>query len=155
MRNPPTPNFCPLQSSLPGYRPEWLVNMLFQDSNIGHFHVEFGVCFLCIKPPEMTSAPPHPPTKKVCPLHYLAWLRYLKIAIMETFHIWFIDLQCLEEELFCFWWRSKVIWGHQRSNIIHLWSSEVKKQNFPRIPKIDILIGVTIDKKASVPKIFI
>ena len=33
----------------------------------------------------------------------------------DTFHIWYIDLSCWEEEPYCFWWRSKVIWGHQRS----------------------------------------
>ena len=38
----------------------------------------------------------------------------------DTFHIWYIDLSCWEEEPYCFWWRSKVIWGHQRSKTENL-----------------------------------
>ena len=45
--------------------------------------------------------------------------------------------------------------GHLRSPEVEYHPSVVirsQKQNFPRIPKIDILIGVTIDKKAKFPK---
>ena len=38
----------------------------------------------------------------------------------DTFHIWYIDLSCWEEEPYCFWWRSEVIWGHQRSTTKNL-----------------------------------
>ena len=45
----------------------------------------------------------------------------------DTFYIWYVDLSCWEEEPYCFWWRSKVIWGHRRSNSKNL----VIELNFP------------------------
>ncbi|KAJ8041989.1 hypothetical protein HOLleu_12945 [Holothuria leucospilota] len=33
----------------------------------------------------------------------------------DTFHIWYVGLSCCEEGPYCFWQRSKVIQGHQRS----------------------------------------
>ena len=38
----------------------------------------------------------------------------------DTFHIWYIALSCWEEEPYCFWWKSEVIWGHQRSKTENL-----------------------------------
>ena len=42
--------------------------------------------------------------------------RYLKIGSVDELHTWYVDALWLEEEPYCFWWRSKVIWGHWGSN---------------------------------------
>ena len=41
--------------------------------------------------------------------------RYLKLGNLDQVHTWYVDALWLEEEAYRFWWRSKVIWGHQRS----------------------------------------
>ncbi|KAJ8024710.1 hypothetical protein HOLleu_34691 [Holothuria leucospilota] len=33
----------------------------------------------------------------------------------DTFHSWYVDMSCQGGEPYCFWQRSKVIRGHQRS----------------------------------------
>ena len=38
----------------------------------------------------------------------------------DNFHIWYIALSCWQEEPYCFWQRSEVIWGHQRSKTKNL-----------------------------------
>ncbi|KAJ8046241.1 hypothetical protein HOLleu_04856 [Holothuria leucospilota] len=46
--------------------------------------------------------------------------RYLKVGSLDRFHTWCVDALWKEEEPYCFWWRSKVIWGHQGSNTENL-----------------------------------
>ena len=48
-------------------------------------------------------------------------------------HKRYIDLSCWEKEPYCFWWRSKVIWGHQRSkpkNLVNAISSGTDDRHF-------------------------
>ena len=40
--------------------------------------------------------------------------------MVDNFHIWYIALSCWLEEPYCFWWRSEVMWGHQRSKTKNL-----------------------------------
>ena len=42
--------------------------------------------------------------------------RYLELGNLDKVHTWYVDALWLEEEPYCFWWRSKVIWGHRGSN---------------------------------------
>ncbi|KAJ8019236.1 hypothetical protein HOLleu_42303 [Holothuria leucospilota] len=42
--------------------------------------------------------------------------RYLKVESLDEFHTFYVDALCEEKELYCLWWRSMVIWGHQASN---------------------------------------
>ena len=42
--------------------------------------------------------------------------RYLKLGSLDKFHTWYVDGLWWEEEPYCFWWGSKVIWGHRGSN---------------------------------------
>ena len=47
--------------------------------------------------------------------HFLL-IRYLKKGNSDSSQTWYIDAPYWQKEPYCFWWRSKVIWGHQRSN---------------------------------------
>ncbi|KAJ8018270.1 hypothetical protein HOLleu_43824 [Holothuria leucospilota] len=46
--------------------------------------------------------------------------RYLKVGSLDKFHTWYVDALWREDECCSFWWRSKVIWGHQQSNTENL-----------------------------------
>ncbi|KAJ8017371.1 hypothetical protein HOLleu_45274 [Holothuria leucospilota] len=42
--------------------------------------------------------------------------RYLKKGSLDEFHTLYVDALWYEEEPYCFWWGSKVTWGHRGSN---------------------------------------
>ena len=51
----------------------------------------------------------------------------------DTFENWYIDLSCWEEEPYCFWCRSEVIWGQQRSkteNLVNTISRDSNDRHF-------------------------
>ena len=46
--------------------------------------------------------------------------QYLKLGKLDGFHTWYGVVLWLEEEPYCFWWGSKVIWGHWGSKTENL-----------------------------------
>ena len=42
--------------------------------------------------------------------------QYLKKGSLDRSHIWYVGVPCWVQKAYCFWWRSKVIWGQQGSN---------------------------------------
>ncbi|KAJ8050287.1 hypothetical protein HOLleu_03429 [Holothuria leucospilota] len=42
--------------------------------------------------------------------------QYLKVESLDECHTKYVDALWEEEEPYCFWWRSKVIWSHRGLN---------------------------------------
>ncbi|KAJ8017591.1 hypothetical protein HOLleu_44895 [Holothuria leucospilota] len=53
--------------------------------------------------------------------------QYLKVGSLDRFHTWYVDALWLEGECYHFWWRSKVIWGHQQSTTENLFLTQYLK----------------------------
>ncbi|KAJ8041783.1 hypothetical protein HOLleu_12690 [Holothuria leucospilota] len=50
--------------------------------------------------------------------------QYLKVESLDECHTKYVDALWEEEEPYCFWWRSKVIWGYwgQTEDLVNILS---------------------------------